>query len=70
MPQDNTLHEHAIKVADLSFTMVVLCQEKELRMAAEFVISQSEFRQQIANEENDFNLTIIDQPQLIHIRIY
>ena len=36
--------QNAEKIADLTFTMVVLCQEKEMRMSEEFGISQSEFR--------------------------
>jgi len=44
MPMNNNDYQNAEKIADLTFTMVVLCQEKEMRMSEEFGISQSEFR--------------------------
>lgn len=37
-------YQNAERIADLTFTLVVLCQEKEMRMSEEFGISQSEFR--------------------------
>ena len=41
----NTIeYKNAEKISDLTFTLVVLCQEKEQRMSEEFGISQSEFR--------------------------
>lgn len=44
MSHDKQLRESAERIADLTFTLLVLCQEKELTMAEEFGISQSEFR--------------------------
>ncbi len=44
MPQNKNIRENAERIADLTFTLLVLCQEKEVTMAEEFGLSQSEFR--------------------------
>lgn len=42
--EDSQKYKNAERISDLTFTLVVLCQEKEQKMSEEFGISQSEFR--------------------------